>query len=294
MLKIFNNKGNAAILLTFIITGLLGFTALTVDIGMAYVERTSLSNALDAAVLAASLELHNGETNAKEVAKEFLKKNNVNPDDVNIQITINTIEITGKKNVKHFFAPIIGIKDSDVTGRAKALIGPVGSVRGGVRPFAVEMFDYTFGDRVVLKADTSERGNYRVVALGGSGSSTFLDNALNGYSGIISIGDRIQTEPGNMAGASNQIRNHINSENSTFDNFPRDSIRLWTIPLVASTQLTGRTDLEVVAFGQFFVESVQQRGGKLEFTGRFVRFVTNGIIDMDAPDTGTYAVKLSR
>lgn len=289
-----NSKGNAAILLTFIITGLLGFTALTVDIGIVYSERTSLSNALDAAVLAASLELHNGEAKAREIAKEYLIKNNVDPNDVEVYITSNTIEITGKKNVKHYFAPIVGIKDSDVSARSKALIGPVGSVRGGVRPFAVEMFDYDFGDRVVLKADTPERGNYRVVALGGSGSSAFRDNALYGYDGVISIGDIIQTEPGNMAGTSSQIRNYINSESSTFDNFPRDTIRLWTIPLVASTQLTGRTELEVVGFGQFYVEDVQNRGGKLEFTGRFIRFVTNGVVDMDAPDTGTYAVKLSR
>lgn len=289
-----NSRGNAAILLTFIITGLLGFTALVVDVGIVYSEKSNLSNALDAAVLAASLELHNGEAKTREIAKDYLKKNNIDPNDAKIYITGSTIEITGKKNIKHYFAPAVGVKDSDVSARSKALIGPVGSVRGGVRPFAVEMFDYQFGDRVILKADTPERGNYRVVALGGSGSSAFRDNALYGYDGVIAIGDKIQTEPGNMAGTSSQIRNYINSESSTFDNFPRDTIRLWTIPLVASNQLTGRTEVEVVGFGQFYVEDVQNRGGKLEFTGRFIRFVTNGVIDVDAPDTGTYAVKLSR
>lgn len=291
-----NSKGSAAVLLSFAIAGLLGFTAMVVDVGVVYTERTRLSNALDAAALAASLEIHNGEHQVINVAKQYLEKNSIDPNEVEISVSDNSIELKGKRNVKHFFAPVIGIKDSDVSSRSKAIIGPVGAVRGGVRPFAVEMFDYEYGDQVVLKADAGSgyKGNYKAVALGGTGASNFRANALFGHNGTIKVGDWIPTETGNMAGATNDIKNYINSELSSFDSFERDTIRVWTIPLVNTLQVNGRGEIQVMGFGQFYVEDAQNKGGKVELTGRFIQFVTNGIIDLEAPDTGTYAVKLSR
>lgn len=291
-----DNKGSAAVLLCFVITGLLGFTALVVDVGSAYSERTKLSNALDSAALAASLEIHNGEEKVKMVALEYLKKNNVDPEEVQIITSSNSIEIKGLRNVEHFFAPIIGIDDSNVTADTKAIIGPVGAVRGGVRPFAVEIFDYVYGDQIILKADAGSgyKGNYKAIALGGTGANNFKENALFGFTKTLSVGDWIPTETGNMAGATNDIKNYINSEVSSFDDFERDTIRLWTIPLVNTMEVNGRGEIQVVGFGQFYVEDVHNKGGKVEITGRFIRYVTNGIIDMDAPDTGTYAVKLSK
>jgi hypothetical protein len=295
--KKLGNKGSAIAILCIAITGLLGFTALVTDIGMVYKERTNLSNAIDSAVLAASVDLMQSEAKAKMTAEEYLRKNNVDPNNVTIHFGSDgkSIEIKGTKNVKHFFAPVIGIKDSDVGASAKAIIGPVGAVRGEVRPFAVEMFDYTYGDRVTLKTGAGDgyKGNYLAVALGGTGANAFRDNALYGFSGTIKIGDWIQTETGNMAGATNEIKNYINAESSSFDNFEKGSNRLWTIPLVDTLNLNGRSEIQVVAFGQFYVEEVQGQQGKIEITGRFIQYVTNGTVDMTLQDTGTYGVKLS-
>jgi hypothetical protein len=54
-----------------------------------------------------------------------------------------------------------------------------------------------------------------------------------------------------MAGVSNAIKNYISSEINTFPNYTRDSIRLWTIPLVDSLELNGRNTVSVVGFAQF-------------------------------------------
>ena len=288
----FNNKGNAAILLTFMITGLLGFTALTVDIGIAYSERTSLSNALDAAVLAGVQELQNGETQTRDVVKEYLIKNNVDPNDVDIYITSNTIDLTGKKNVKHYFAPIIGIKDSDVSARAQAIIGPVGAVRG-LKPFAVEQRDFEVGDRVLLMDSESQSGNYLLVQYG-TGASTLEQNTYDGYNGLVSIGDWINTETGGNTGPVNRIVSWVTACDSTIENFTSDSRRVWTIPVVEMGELSGRTAVKVVGFATVFVEGVEGNGSKRKFYGRFIGYTVQGEIDMDAPDTGTYAVKLSR
>ncbi len=297
-MKILSNKGNVSIILCLLITVLLAICAYVIDIGMLYVEKAKLSNAIDSAALAATLELPKDDTKAKAVAVDYLQKNNVDPNQTMISIGSDhkSIQIEGAKNVRHLFAPIIGIKSNNVMARTKAIIAPVKSVKGGIRPFAVEEFDFSYGDLVTLKEGAGEgyHGNYGVVSLGGSGSTVFRSNALYGYSGTLSVGDYINTEPGNMAGTCNDIKNYINSEYSNFDNFPRDSIRLWTIPLVDSLILDGRDSVLVVGFATFYVENVANKSGKLEINGRFVRFVLRSPVDINLSDTGAYGAKLSK
>ncbi|MGH4119668.1 TadE/TadG family type IV pilus assembly protein [Clostridium sp.] len=291
-----DNKGNVAIILCLVLTVLLGFTAYVVDIGLIYAEKVKLSNAIDSAVLAASLELPTNPIKAKDVATEYLVKNNVDPSKVSITISADnkSIEMVGIKTVDHFFAPIFGIDSSDVNAITKAIIAPVKSVKGGIRPFAVEIFDFSYGDVVTLKngGGDGSNGNYGAVALGGTGSNLFESNGIYGYSGIITVGDMIDTEPGNMAGATNGIKNYINSECSDFSNFGRNSIRLWTIPLVDSLNVNGRKAVLVVGFAEFYVEAITKNSGKNQIQGRFVRFVTNGEVDMTISDTGVYGSKL--
>lgn len=296
-MKGLDNKGNVAILLCLVITALFGFAALGIDVGLVYAERAKLFNALDASALAASLELPNGDDSAKAVAVDYLQKNNVNPNNAIITIGLDhkSIEIQSSKNVQHLFAPVIGINNSNITAKSKAIIGPIKSV-SGVRPFAVQMFNYTYGSRVVLKegAGDSYQGNFYSVALGGTGASNYQNNALYGYRGTLAVGDYISTETGNMAGAASAIKNYINSESSSFSNFSRDSIRLWIIPLVNTMMVNGRSKILVLGFGEFYVEDVTSKSGKIELTGRFIRFVSNGTIDTSLEEKGLYGTKLSK
>jgi hypothetical protein len=293
-----DNKGNAAIILCLLITAIFGFTALGLDIGLVYVEKTALTNALDSAALAASLELPNDETKIISIAEEYLRKNNIDPGDVVITIGSDkkSIQIEGNRKVKHLFAPIIGINNSVIYAKTKAVIAPAKVIADGVRPFAVQKFDYVYGDLVTLKEDAGDgyNGNYGPVALGGKGASVFRINTLYGYEGTISVGDYIDTEPGNMASVAMDIQNYINSEQSTYDNFPRDSIRAWVIPIVDTFDINGRGQIKVVGFGKFFVEDVQGQAGQIEIRGRFVKYVTSAVVDNSLSDTGLYGSKLSK
>ena len=296
LMRKLDNKGNVAILLCLVLTVLLGFTAYVIDIGLIYAEKVKLSNAIDSAVLAASLELPTDDSKARNVAIEYLQKNNVDPSKVTITISADkrSIQMEGIKNVNHFFAPIIGINSTNVNASTKAIVAPIKSVKGGIRPFAVEKFDFSYGDIVTLKEGAGDgyHGNYGAVALGGTGANVFKSNALYGYSGTIAVGDMIDTETGNMAGATNDIKNYIKSEFSNFNNFQRNSIRLWIMPLVDSLYVDGRKDVLVVGFGEFYVEDVIKGSENVEIQGRFIRYVTNGEIDMTISDTGAYGSKL--
>lgn len=291
-----DDKGNIAIILCLVFTALLGFTAYVMDIGLIYAEKVKLANAIDSAALGASLELPTDATKARNVAIEYLEKNNVEPSKVSITISDDkkSIEMEGIKSVNHIFAPIIGINKSNINASTKAIVGPIKSTKGGIRPFAVEAFDFSYGDIVTLKEGAGDgyHGNYGEISLGGTGANVFKSNALYGYSGLITVGDRIYTETGNMAGAANAIKNYINSEYSSFNNFERNSIRLWTVPLVDSLKVDGKKDVLVVGFGEFYVEDITKDAGKIQIQGRFIKYVKNGEIDMTLRDTGAYGAKL--
>lgn len=291
-----SEKGNVSILMALMMVAILGFSGLTIDIGVAYVERTKLSNALDSAVLAAAQDLTEGSMTARATAENFLIQNEVSLDEVTIEVgqDLKSIEIKGNRNVEHFFMKVLGIDSSNVGATSKAIIAPIKSVKGGLRPFAVEDFNYTYGDLITLKqgAGDSYNGNFGVVALGGTGNSTYEYNAFYGYQGELKIGDEIPTEPGNMAGVSNQLKAYINSIYESFEDHSRKSDRLWTIPLVDTLEVGGRGYIIVTGFAQVFVENVYNQSGKINIDARFVKFVVNGAIDTEAVDHGVYGVKL--
>lgn len=295
-MKRMNEKGSTAIILCAAMTLLLAFAAYVTDIGIVYIEHTRLSKAIDSAVLAAALELPSDSQKAVDTAVSYLQKNNVDP--VNAVITVGSdmksIQIEESKEVKHLFAPIIGINKSTIKAKSKGIIAPLKATNGGVRPFAVEYFDYSYGAQVTLKTGAGDgyHGNYNAISLGGTGASVFETNAIYGYKGIISAGDYIDTETGDMSGATNDIASYINTEQSTFDNFQRNSIRLWTIPLVNTLIVNGKKEVLVKGFGEFYVEDVSKKYGKIEVTGRFIRFVTKGEIDTTITDMGAYGEKL--
>ncbi|WP_105617247.1 pilus assembly protein TadG-related protein [Vallitalea okinawensis] len=297
-MKVSDEQGNVAIILCIVIAVLFGFMAYVMDIGMVYSERMQLSNAIDSAVLAAALELPKDRAKAMDIAEQYLVSNNVSLTEANIVISEDdqSIEITTVRDVEHFFAPVLGIEDSTINLRAKAIVGPVKSVTGGIRPFAIELFEYSYGDEVTLKegAGGGYHGNYGAVALGGRGACVFKKNSLYGYEGTISIGDEIDTEPGNMSGAVKSIQNYINADPYSFENFERDSRRIWTVPIVDSLDVNGRKEVTVIGFAQVFVEDIKKKSGKMEIDGRFMQYVANGEVDKNAMDTGTYAVKLDK
>lgn len=291
-----NEKGSVSILVMLMMIVLLASTGAVIDVGVVLVNRTQLSNAMDYAALAGAQELPDNISDAKAVASDYLIENNVNPSDVTITVAVDgkSISITGNREVKYTFLRILGLDGTIVSAQSKVILGAVNSIKGGLRPFAVEDFPYAYGAEVILKQGAGDgyHGNYGVVALGGSGASIYEANALYGYSGTVTIGDEINTEPGNMANVSNQLQTYINGISDTFDNHTRKSDRLWTVPLVDSLEENGRGTVVVSGFAQVYVETIQKRSGQIQITARFIKFVVNGDIDTSVVDHGTYGVKL--
>ena len=299
------DRGAVAIIVALSMVALAGFTAFVIDIGNSYSEKVKLNNAIDAAVLAGSQEYVINQANTMNVIEQLLNENGVDISQVSVTIapvsgtTQTKISITGETTVNHWFAPIIGIENTDVHANAASLIGNIGSARN-VKPFGIEDFEYTFGDLVTLKmgSDDAYQGNFGLLALGGTGTDILLDNTFDGYSEYLAIGDVINTEPGNVATIIPDIGDFIDTEPSTFD--PLDpysidpgSIRLWTVPIVDYTGAAGRSDpIEVLGFAKVYVEAVYKDTGDMTITARFVEYYETGTIDPNAPDTGLYTSML--
>jgi hypothetical protein len=289
-------EGNISILVMFFMVILLASTGAAIDVGRAAINRAKLSNALDYAALAGAQELPNDPASAVNIVQNYLLDNNVDPSSVDIVVGSDnkSIELMGKRKLEYTFLRILGLEKTDIKANSKVIIGAVSSVKGGLRPYAVEDFPYVYGTLITLKNGGGDgyHGNYGVVALGGTGSGVYAYNALYGYDGEIKVGDEIDTEPGNMASVSNQLQSYINSISDSFESFERDSDRLWTVPLVDSLEENGRSTVLVTGFAEVFVENIQKKSGKIEIKARFIRFVLNGEIDLEAEDRGTYGAKL--
>lgn len=290
-------KGNVSILVVVVMVAFMGMMALVIDIGVVYAEKIQLTNALDAALLAGGQELPDNKVKARAMMETYLIENGVSLSDVEITIEADGKEarIQGTNDVNHFFGRVIGFETTTVNARSRLILGNARSASGGLRPYAVEKFDYEYGEEVILKEGAGDgySGNYGTVALGGTGAKVLEFNAIYGYDGTIEVGDIIPTEPGNKASVVKELAEYINDVPDTFDEHDLDSDRLWTIPLVDTLEVNGRTGVEVVGFAQVYVSQVKKKGGDAEVYARFVQFVTNGDIDDSLEDTGVYGMKLT-
>lgn len=172
--KLKEKRGSVTVLMAIVLTVLMAIMAYVIDVGMVYAEGIKLSNALDAATLAAAMELPGDPNEALLVANDYLTNNGVdlNQTTINIGADNKSIEIEGVKEVEHYFAKLFGINSTPVNRTSKVALGAVKSVKGGIRPFAVEEAAFQYGDLVTLKegAGGGTTGNYGALALGGTGA----------------------------------------------------------------------------------------------------------------------------
>lgn len=121
--------GQALIMVVLLLTALLGFAALVVDVGNLYLVKSQLQNAADAAALAGAQDLETA-INAESTAKNYAEANGVPKSETSVDTTYNNtsskIEVVASKNVSYTFARVLGLIETDVTARAVAQKSTVG------------------------------------------------------------------------------------------------------------------------------------------------------------------------
>lgn len=138
--------GSLMIIYALVFVMLLGFAALTIDVGMAYITKNKLQNAADAAALAASQDLPDvgkATATAKTYFKANLPAGYVNDASILVDIPLSTkdrVSVTCSKEVKYGLAKALGHNGVGVKG--KAVVAKSGSSYPGGGP-VLPFLNYT-------------------------------------------------------------------------------------------------------------------------------------------------------
>jgi len=273
-------KGTALVIVAAALTVILGMTALVADVGALTLEKSKLQNATDAAALAAARELPDTAA-AEQKAKEYLALNHVDIENSEISFSgSGKITVKASKTQDFLFAPALGIYHGTASARSAAVCGSVSSITGVV-PFGIPDQQMVYGVEYKLKAGSKDDygpGNYGALALELRGASSYLNNLKYGYSGVLSVGDWVETEPGNMSGPTEDgINYRLNrcphTPRCSITSYHSDCPMVMIVPVFEPTSLGGRTKVLLVGFAAFLLKGVQGKGNANDVTGYFLQIV---------------------
>lgn len=138
-------RGVAAPMFAMVLTSLLGVSALAVDMGNNWQEKRQLSNAVDAAALAAASDYAFGEQGCLGAATQYLLLNE--PDAIltscetggdTVNGTYGWVVVTADVPIEQHFGKVLGINEVTATVRTAAMWGiPATQEATGARPFGV-------------------------------------------------------------------------------------------------------------------------------------------------------------
>lgn len=288
-----NERGSIIVLAALLMTVLLLLCAFIVDIGMSYVQMSKLQNAVDASALAAAQELPDA-TSALNYANQYIDSNGFSPSDIDVSFSNEnkTITVTGTKTFNYIFAKVIGYNTGTLTAAAAASISTVGGV-SGVVPLGLEKQTFVYGQTYTLKngGGSGYTGNYGAIALGGNGASVYEDNLKYGYSGMLKVGQSVDTEPGNMKGPTDKGAEYRIDKDptATFDTVQKGSPRIVIVPVMDTMQVNGKKPVTIVGFAVFFLES--SSNGVI--TGKFMEMVVKNSISGSGTNYGAHHLKLT-
>jgi hypothetical protein len=280
--KVKGERGQVLIVVAAGLVGLLGFSALVVDVGLLYAGRARCLNAAEAAALAGATALPGDPAQARSLALQYVGLNGFPAERAEVAISDrNTrLDVAVRQDTPLFFARVLGFETAPVSGAAGVQLTALQSLRGAV-PLGVERQHFEYGAVYYLKNSPgyggSYKGNFGCLALGGRGGSNYEENLANGYEGEIEVGDRVETEPGNKSGPTTRGINARRSADptGTYDDHRPDSPRILKVPVVEwDSGKGGRSTATVVGFAAFWLEDVGGQGKENYVTGRFMELLT--------------------
>jgi len=164
-------KGSTIVLVAMGMVVFLGFTALVIDVGLLYLNRTKLANAIDAATLAGVQELPQDPAKAELVARDYAARNGADAGKLTINISADrqSIKIESSKTVDLVFAKAMGISTGEVAAGAEAKVGPITGAKG-VAPLSVVEQEFETNKLYLLKDGAGN--NYK----GGDGDDDGIED----------------------------------------------------------------------------------------------------------------------
>jgi len=276
-------RGQALVVVIAAIPVVLGSLTLVVDVGNAYFNKLSMQTASDSAVLAGGLYLPSYPDQAISVARQYANTNGLtNSEITSIGVSSDNKEVTlsATRSLPCYLCAVLGESAANAQVSSSGTSAPGNGLHAsatsgivpiraaaGVVPIAVDYrTSLNYGQEVILKQGQVGAGNWGPMALGASGASVYEANIENGYGAVVTIGDMLNTEPGNIVGPTSQAINYrlnagqSNFPSGTFANHDLNDPRVMLIPLVNFSGINGSSQVPLMGFAMMWIVSEDQQG----------------------------------
>jgi hypothetical protein len=280
--KRYTAKGQAMFLVILALPVIVGVLTIVMDVGNLYYNQISMQVAMDSGALAGAYYLPSYPSQAKSVAQDYAVRNGLKASEI-VSVTVTpdnkTVIMNSARNLPCFFCAVLGEGTAHaqtapssestaptVKATGTALIVPIRAATG-VLPLGVDYrTNMSFGNVIQLKEGQVGAGNWGALALGGSGASNYRTNLQNGYQSLVSVGDMIDTEPGNVVGPTRQgMQDRISTgqnqfSTGTYQNHDLNDPRVILIPIVDFSNIHGKSQVPVKGFAMVWVSSMDSSG----------------------------------
>ncbi|MFZ3589155.1 pilus assembly protein TadG-related protein [Bacillus sp. DJP31] len=292
-------NGNALILVSLAMVGLLGMTGLVIDGGSLFMTKSHLQKAANAAALSGAQELFLGEGAVENIVNEVLQFHKEEKQLEKIEIDEeNIVKLQLKKEVPLAFSTLFGQDTAPVEAQAAAEVGVMGSAMGAVPLGIDERFELEFYEEYELKTDTTgvDAGWFGILALGGPGAATYYDNFKNGYQYEISVGDVIDTQTGNVAGTTRSaVKERIDAcPYAIQTGIEKKCSRIILVPVYQpyNVQSNQVKQVKIKGFAYFYLTEPVS-GKDTSVHGMFIKLTGSGTIDESATNRGAFSIRLT-
>lgn len=309
-----DDVGASALVVAVFAVVLLGVAALVIDVGMLYAERRSMQTAADAAALAGVQELPANPADARTVADSYVSANPAGAQASDRTFTVSSTYIANDTLTVHVGQPafalqlarFLGISSSPVGAQATAVLSSPSSYGSGVMPFGLmssdsatgaAVFGYVFNQSYVLKqgSQDSTLGNFQLIDLPGTSD---LKKVITGGGVAATIGEMIQTHPGDVAALMKTLDKYVSTDSRSFSSVVQvqpdgtakildyTSPHLIVVPIIwvpgsppsySWSDLRGKSTVQILSFAWIWVESGKDGtgpNGQATISGTFIRPLT--------------------
>ncbi|OEH86185.1 hypothetical protein BHU72_11650 [Desulfuribacillus stibiiarsenatis] len=291
-------KGSAIILVSLAFMGLLAMTGLVLDGGSLYVTKSHLQKTANAAVLSGAQELNNATNRVHDVVNQILVAHN-EPDSIHaLNVVANDrVVVELSREVPLNFMSLFGIATATVDVEAKAGLGVMGTGAGAAPLGIDDSVQLNYYSTYKLKVDQTgvDSGVFGVLALGGTGASTYEDNLRFGYKNEIKVNDILDTQTGNISG---KTRTSINERiqkcpYQVNEYHHKDCPRILLVPVYTPHEHTQNQlkQVRVTGFAYFYITE-PMGSNDTSITGVFIKKTGRGVVSATGSDRGAYVTRL--
>ncbi|MCD2137994.1 TadE/TadG family type IV pilus assembly protein [Salinicoccus halitifaciens] len=302
-MRIFLKKedGNAFLLMALGMMLALGMLGLVVDAGHLYMTKSHMQKTANAAALSGAQELPNSGEKVNQVVGEILTHHGESDSLLFSNIEGESqLHVGVGRDVPLFFSSLFGVDSVMIGADAKAGLHAMTAGFGTVPLGLNESMALVYGQTYTLKVDAgdSEMGNFGILALEGPGAKSYGESLKHGFDEKLKVGDVVNTQTGNIAGATREGVNYRinNCPYPDGDYQQRDCSRIMLIPVYKPLGGDGKQvkSVEITGFAYFYLAKPMDSKDD-SISGIFIKRVGAGESDSDAPlDRGAYTIKLTR